>query len=34
MPTRRIPLVAGADVEQQGLFGRALSSLKQMIMGQ
>lgn len=34
MPTRRIPLVAGADVEQQGLFGRAIASLKQMIMGQ
>lgn len=33
MPTREVPLVAGADVPRQGLFGRAVGALQQMIVG-
>lgn len=31
LPTREFPLVAGADVERLGIFGRAMDSLKTMI---
>lgn len=34
MPARSFPLYAGATVERQGIFGRAFSSLKTMMMGQ
>jgi D-alanyl-D-alanine carboxypeptidase (penicillin-binding protein 5/6) len=33
MPVREIPLVAGANVERLGIFGRALSALGHMIFG-
>lgn len=33
MPVREFPLVAGGDVERQGIFGRAMDSLKHMILG-
>ena len=33
LPTREFPLVAGADVERLGIFGRAMDSLKTMIFG-
>ena len=33
LPTREFPLVAGADVERLGIFGRAMDSLKAMIFG-
>jgi len=33
MPMREYPLVAGADVERLGIFGRAMDSLKAMIFG-
>ncbi|MEP2828975.1 D-alanyl-D-alanine carboxypeptidase family protein [Parvibaculum sp.] len=33
MPVREFPLVAGGAVERQGIFGRAIGSLKHMIFG-
>jgi len=33
MPTRQVPLLAGSDVEQEGLLGRAIGALQQMIIG-
>lgn len=33
-PTKSFPVYAGANVEQLGLFGRAMSSLLQMIQGE
>ncbi|PKQ05206.1 MAG: D-alanyl-D-alanine carboxypeptidase [Alphaproteobacteria bacterium HGW-Alphaproteobacteria-12] len=33
MPLREYPLVAGGAVERQGLFGRAMGSLKHMLLG-
>lgn len=32
-PVQEIPLVAGANVEQLGIFGRAMSTIHQMIFG-
>lgn len=32
MPTREVPLLAGADVERQGFFGRMISSAKALVM--
>ncbi|MDF1687945.1 MAG: D-alanyl-D-alanine carboxypeptidase (penicillin-binding protein 5/6) [Parvibaculaceae bacterium] len=34
MRTVRIPLLAGADVEQLGIFGRLMNSAKSMILGE
>lgn len=33
MPVREYPLVAGGAVERQGIFGRAMGSLKHMLLG-
>ena len=33
MPVREYPLVAGGAVERQGIFGRAIGSLKHMLLG-
>ena len=33
MPTREAPLLAGADVDRQGMIGRAWSALQQIIIG-
>lgn len=33
MPAKEYPLVAGAAVERQGIFSRAMSALKHMILG-
>ncbi|MEQ9144749.1 MAG: D-alanyl-D-alanine carboxypeptidase family protein [Parvibaculaceae bacterium] len=33
-PTRSFPVYAGANVDQIGLFGRAVSALMQMVMGE
>ncbi|MEN6544233.1 D-alanyl-D-alanine carboxypeptidase family protein [Parvibaculum sp.] len=33
MPTQEVPLLAGANVDRLGIFGRAMSALKHMIFG-
>jgi len=33
-PTRQFPIYAGANVDQIGLFGRAMSSVLQMVTGE